>query len=91
MRTYLIGYDLPKEPVAEYENLIQAIKSQFPAWWHGLDSTWIVKADLSAADVRDRLLRHIRHGDRLLVAQLCGDVVWSGFEEQTRSWLSNNL
>ena len=45
MGTLLIGYDLDK-PDQDYSDLIAAIK-KLGAWWHHLDSTWLVKSDLT--------------------------------------------
>lgn len=55
MSTYLIGYDLnrPRNDT-DYPDLIEAIKA-FGTWWHYLDSTWIVKSDKSAVEIRDAL------------------------------------
>ncbi len=41
MATLMIGYDLNK--TKDYPALFQAIKGLGGAWWHHLDSTWLVK------------------------------------------------
>lgn len=51
MGTLLIGYDLDK-PDQDYSDLIAAIK-KLGAWWHHLDSTWLVKSDLTPKEARD--------------------------------------
>ena len=53
MKSYLIGYDLNKQG-QDYETLIEHIK-KLGTWWHCLDSTWIIKTDKSASDIRDAL------------------------------------
>jgi hypothetical protein len=40
-RTMLVGYDLNK-PAQDYPKLIEKLKN-FSAWWHHLDSTWLVR------------------------------------------------
>ena len=89
MASYLIGYDLNK-PEQDYKELLDAIKS-FTNWWHCLDSTWIVKTDLTAVQIRDKLSPHIDKNDELLVAKLSGEAAWVGFNDECSKWLSNNL
>lgn len=92
MRTYLIGYDLNRPRGADdYPNLIKAIKDNFGTWWHHLDSTWIVKTDRSAVQIRDLLSPHTDKGDELLVVRLQGEGAWKGFNERGSKWLLDNL
>jgi len=56
------------------------------------DSTWIVsKTDLTAEQIRDRLLPHIDRTDELLVAKLTGEAAWYGFDTEGSNWLKENL
>lgn len=71
MKTYLIGYDLNR-PGQDYEDLFGAIKNVGATWWHHLDSTWIVKANMSAVEIRDLLKQHIDADDELLIVALTG-------------------
>lgn len=70
MSSYLISYDLNKSG-KNYETLIAEIK-KFGTWWHHLDSTWIVKSDLTAVQIRDKLSPLIDSDDELLVVHLSG-------------------
>lgn len=90
MKTYMIGYDLYRTG-QDYTNLIEKIKSTFTYWWHHLDSTWIVKTDLTAVQIRDILKPLIDANDELLVARLTGEAAWTGFNERGSNWLKNNL
>lgn len=91
MASYMIGYDLNK-PVQNYNDLIDAIKKVGTNWWHCLDSTWIVKTDKTAAQIRDELTPHIDHqNDELLVARLSGEGAWIGFDSKCSTWLKDNL
>ena len=90
VKTYIVGYDLNR-PQQEYPELIAAIKKIGTTWWHHLDSTWIVKSDLSAAEIRDLLTRHIDSNDELLVAALTGESAWIGFNERGAKWLNDNI
>lgn len=62
---YAINYDL-KQPGQNYEELHKAIKA-LGAWWHYLDSTWLVDTTLSAKEVWDRLAPHVDKNDSVLV------------------------
>jgi len=90
MKTYLIGYDL-NSTGQNYSNLIEKIKETFDTWWHHLDSTWIVRSDLSAVEIRDTLTPYIDYNDELLVVELNGIGAWVGFNERGSDWLKDNL
>lgn len=86
MSTKLIGYDL-NSPGQNYSDLIEAIK-ELGAWWHHLDSTWLVKTDKSATQLRDDLKKHIDSEDELLVVDVTGDArAWVGFNTSGSTWL----
>lgn len=90
MRTMLVGYDLNR-PGQNYAGLFAALKA-VPLWWHYLDSTWLLRTEETAAQLRDRLLAHIDGGDELLVIDVSGRAAaWSGFGERGGQWIKNNL
>jgi len=89
LKTYLIGYDLNR-PGQNYPELFDAIKS-FGAWWHHLDSTWIVKSNSTAMAICKSLMQHIDQGDELLVVGLTGESAWVGFNEKGSDWLTTNI
>lgn len=86
MSTQLISYDL-NAPGQKYDDLIEEIKG-LGAWWHHLDSTWLVKSDLTASDIRDRLAKCLDIEDELLVVNVTGDLrAWRGFNDRGSRWL----
>ena len=89
MKTYLIGYDLNEED-QDYDTLIEKIK-EIGNWWHCLDSTWIVKCDNTAVEIRNFLKQFIDTNDKLLVVHLSGEAAWTGFSDECSQWLKNNL
>lgn len=90
MKTYLVGYDLNK-PGQDYTKLIDALKG-YPGWWHYLDSTWVIKTDWTAVQIRDDLWQHMDASDELLVARLSGEAAWVGFDDDVASpWLKENI
>jgi hypothetical protein len=92
MASYLIGYDLNR-PIGEddYTEMITTIKENFPTWWHNLDSTWIVRTEMTAVEIRNLLMPLIDSGDELLVVGLTGAGAWTGFNLKGSQWLKNNL
>lgn len=68
MNAFLISYDL-KTQYKNYDGLTNAIKG-IGSWWHYLDSTWIVKTDLSVSLIQIRLFPHITKDDRLLIIRI---------------------
>jgi hypothetical protein len=90
MRTLLVGYDLNR-PGQNYGGLVAALKSA-QLWWHYLDSTWLLRTDETAAELRNRLTVLIDPGDELLVVDVTGRAAaWSGFDENAGEWIRNNL
>ena len=89
MKTYLITYDLNK-PGQDYSKLFDGIKA-LGAWGHYLDSTWIIKTQLNATQIRDRLNPPvIDSNDGLLVVRLQGD--WASWMKlDANEWFQNNI
>lgn len=90
MPTLMIGYDL-NLPGQDYTDLIARIKTH-GAWWHHLDSTWLVDTTMSAKQVRDDLKGLIDSDDELLVIDISGDD-WStfGINDSGNQWLHDHL
>lgn len=90
MKTLLVGYDL-NTPGKDYAKLIERLKT-FPTWWHYLDSTWLIRSDQTAVQVRDDLKRLIDTNDELLVIDVSGDVAaWAGFSDRAGQWIKDNI
>ncbi|NBI06690.1 hypothetical protein [Senegalia massiliensis] len=68
MAVYLISYDLNK-PDNNYESLYETIKS-YEAWWHHLDSTWIIETSSSCQSVSNNIKSHIHSDDNLLIIEV---------------------
>ena len=86
--SHLVTYDLIKRK--DYPELTKELEKF--AYWHCLGSVWIVKSDLSTAQIRDRLLPHIDSDDKLIVLKLTGEAAWTtSFSRDCQDWLRNNL
>ena len=85
MKFYAICYDL-KSPGKDYGQLHEAIKVLGNAWWHYLDSTWLIRTNMSASQIRDRLRPMIDANDNLLVIEVTGE--FSGWlPQKAGDWL----
>lgn len=81
---YSINYDL-RQPGRNYEKLYEAIKS-CGAWWHNLESTWLVDTTLSASQVWDRIRAHVDRNDSVLIIGVTKD--YSGWlPKQAWDWI----
>jgi len=89
MASVLITYDLIS-PGKKYTELHDAIKV-LGSWWHCVESTWIVKSELSLVQIRDQLKKHVDSNDKLLVLGLSGAGAWVGLDKNCSDWLTNNL
>jgi len=85
---FMVCYDL-NSPGQDYEPLIEQIKS-YGTWWHHLDSTWIIKSTMSAAEIRDHLSKYIDTNDELLIVRFGIEWAGKGFDEKGFTWLKNN-
>lgn len=91
MTIYVVGYDLHPKKGETYENLENAIRS-LGAWWHCLDSTWLIKSDLTSVQIRDELWKRMNSDDQLLVvAYAPHNSAWIGFAGNCASWLKDNM
>lgn len=89
MATLMIAYDLNRG--GDYHALIERIKT-LGAWWHNLDSLWLVKTGKSASEVRDLLKAHLDANDELLVIDVSGRArAWKGFSESGSKWLKETF
>jgi hypothetical protein len=91
MATVLIAYDIHPQEGEAYEGLTQAIQS-LGAWWHHLETTWIVKCAHTPDQIRDQLKSHIGSEDQLLVIEISGDMAgWVGINDTGSKWLKDNI
>ena len=89
MPTLLVGYDLREGQ--DYEPLVNRLKGM-GTWWHHLDSTWLVRTELSAVQLRDALRPLIAVGDKLLVVDVTGrSAAWFGVTEEGSAWMKQWL
>lgn len=90
MSCLLITYDLNK-PGQNYAELYDEIKRLGSSWWHYLDSTWLVRTDLSVADASERVKKQIDSSDNLLVLNVTGASYAGWLSQDAWDWIYKNL
>jgi hypothetical protein len=89
--TILIAYDVHPACGAAYDNLVEAIQS-LGAWWHHLETVWIVRSDKTLEQIRDELKSHIGIDDQLFIADITGNRAgWAGINDAGSRWLRENI
>ena len=89
--TILIAYDIHPPRGEAYDGLVKAIQS-LGAWWHHLETIWIVQSAHTPGEIRDRLRPHIGIDDQLLIIDISGDAAgWAGINESGSQWLGDNI
>jgi hypothetical protein len=89
--TFLIAYDVHTRQDSEYHELAETIKS-FGAWWHHLETVWIIRSDKTPGEIRDTLTAQIGADDQLFVVDITGAAAeWVGVNGPGSSWLRANI
>lgn len=86
MNKYLITYDL-KNRIKNYDSLYVAIKN-LGTWWHYLDSTWIIKTNLTSSQIWGILAPHVTTIDRVLIIKIDTSDKWGWLTQDAWNWLS---
>jgi hypothetical protein len=74
MKAYLVSYDLDK-PGQDYQRLISEIERLGGV--KILYSEWVIKSNLTAAQLRDHLYAFMDGNDMLLVVAMTGEIAWN--------------
>lgn len=87
-KAYAINYDL-SAPDRDYKGLYDTLK-EFSGWWHYLESTWIVVADLTPSQIWNKLKPHIDKNDSLLIIEV-RDNVSGWLSKKAWDWIHENV
>lgn len=88
MSILIITYSLKNK--LDYAPFYDAIKTNAGAWWHYMDSTFIVDTYHSASGFAKFLYPHMDSKDRLLIVKLAKD--YEGWlPQEAWDWLNNRL
>ena len=83
---YLITYDL-KNPGKNYNELYDAIKQLGRAWWHYMDSVWLVQTQLSVDDCNNSLRPFIDNNDFIFVVDITNQARQGWLPEKAWNWI----
>jgi hypothetical protein len=68
MSAYLVTYNL-KTKGQNYAPLYEALKAS-DAWWHYIDSSWLIKTTETPDQIWKRLVPHITGSDFMLIIEV---------------------
>lgn len=91
---YLISYNR-NILLKSYAPLQEAIKQSSTSWWHHLNDTWLVRTNLTAAQLFENLKPHLSQADRLLVIavhpNMKGGIHYQGWlNDKAWQWIREN-
>ena len=95
MNTFIVSYDInegqnvPRSAQEARTALISAIR-EFGTWAKITESCWAIASDMTATQIRDRLLSQIREVDRLMVVQSAHVAAWHNTFCRN-DWLMENI
>ena len=91
LATILIAYDVHPASGPRYQDLAEAIQS-LGAWWHHLETVWLVRSSKTPAEIRDQLQLHMGAEDQLLVIDVGGaNAEWAGVNAAGSAWLTTSV
>ena len=82
----LISYDL-KQPDRDYATLYEAIKSTSNAWWHYLESVWLVDTQLEPEDCYRIIRTTIDENDSLFIVDITGQKNQGWLPSKAWEWI----
>ena len=88
MSCYLITYDL-LTPSKDYKALYDQIKT-YEAWWHHMESVWLVSTSKSLMDVATELKQYVDDKDNLLVIDVSGRERAGWLTRRAWDWMTTN-
>jgi hypothetical protein len=85
---YMVSYDLHR-PGQDYDDLIDELKLS-RAWWHHLESTWLIYTDENAEELFHRLRPYLDGNDELLVMRVC-DESFGWLKPRAWRWIDKHV
>ena len=85
---YVVSYDLSK-PNRDYTALYTQLQNS-QAWWHYLESTWLIDTSESATQLYNRLASTIDKDDSLLVIE-AGRQRQGWLPDEAWKWIDEHL
>lgn len=88
MALYMVAYDL-NTPGQDYNKVKQKLESLGP-WCHYLESTYLIKSDLSFSDFQSQITSVMDKSDRALICESTGKI-GGWLTDDNWKWISENL
>jgi hypothetical protein len=89
MKKYLITYNL-KTPNWNYTGFFNALQNIGP-WWHYIDSTWIVKSNLTAQQIYSRIAPgFLSTSDFILIIEIKSESKFGWLPQEAWNWIDSN-
>ena len=82
----LITYDL-KNPGKNYTDLYEGIKKLGNAWWHYMDSVWLVQTQLNVESSNNRLRPFIDNNDYIFIVDITNQSMQGWLPEKAWNWI----
>ncbi len=86
---FLVTYDL-KQPDRDYTSLFEAIKQCSSAWWHYLESVWIIDTTLDLSSCYDIIKPSMDENDYLFIIQLTSKNYQGWLPSKAWDWLKQH-
>lgn len=86
MNTILVSYDLIA-PGQSYPKLRDHLKS-YPGYAKPLESFWLIRTTLPAAQVRDAALKYVDENDKIFTIDVTGrECAWNNLLDGAGEWI----
>lgn len=85
MATFIVTYDLHRTG-QNYECLSEKLKG-YGNYCHLQGSVWLIRTSHTAVQIRDYLAGCIDSNDKVLVAELTGEMAWLGHSQVVSNWI----
>jgi hypothetical protein len=83
---YLITYELNQKD-KDYSGFYNEIKSDH-AWWHYIDTTWLIKTEETPQQISDRLLPYLnKETDNLLIIKVDPTIKQGWLSKEAWKWV----
>lgn len=90
MANFFVSYDLIK-PEKNYEALATAIRNSSGSWARVQYSLWYVKANMTAAQLAQRLWNSMDANDKLLVIDASNNIAaWYNLDDTVEKYIKSN-
>ena len=88
MRVYIVSYELGKNK--SHIGLFEQLKAS-PAWWHYLDSIWLIATQGNAKQLYNRLKPHLDEVEDSILVIEAGADLYGWLPKDAWEWIKRTL